>query len=170
VTDSDDPLGPAALDFWLGDWDVSWQTNVGPGTGRNRLTRVVGRRGVLERFEGRGPRGGRLHGMSLSIRDSEDDRWRQTWIDSSGSYLALVGVAVDGRIAFEMEAVKDGRPVRNRMIWTDVTDDALVWRWQRSEDHGATWTDLWRIDYRRRPASGATTSAATGRGTRGSAR
>ena len=31
-----------------------------------------------------------------------------------------------------------------------VTGDALTWRWQRSLDGGATWSDLWVIDYARR--------------------
>ncbi|HZM72966.1 MAG TPA: hypothetical protein VFC71_06285 [Candidatus Polarisedimenticolia bacterium] len=169
---SADPLGDDALDFWLGDWDVSWDTSVGRGVGRNRLTKVVGRRGVLERFEGVGPRGRRLHGMSLSIRDTADGRWRQTWIDSSGSYLDLVGAEVDRRISFEREAVEDGKPVRYRMTWTDVTDDSLTWHWQRTSDHGATWSDLWTIDYRRRPVPprAATTRAGAARGTRRSAR
>ena len=140
-----DPLGPAALDFWLGDWDVTWDK----GAGRNRLTRVVGGRGVLEQFEGHGPRG-TLLGMSLSIRDGEDGPWRQTWIDSSGAYLDFVGVEVDGRIAFERASVEDGAPTLWRMIWTDVEADALTWRWQRSADGGETWSDQWRIDYRRR--------------------
>ena len=165
VTDARDPLGPAALDFWLGDWDVSW----GRGGGRNRLTRVVGGRGILERFDGRGPRG-RLRGMSLSIRDTDDGRWRQTWIDSSGSYLDFEGVEVDGRIAFEREALEDGQPVRRRMVWTDVSTDALTWRWQASTDGGANWTDAWVIDYRRRPKARATPRVAAAPGTRRSAR
>ena len=158
--DKQDPLGREALDFWLGDWDVSWDTPRGKGTGRNRLTRVVGRRGILERFEGRGPLGRPLHGMSVSIRDSADDRWRQTWIDSSGGYLDLVGVEVDGRIAFEMAVVEDGMSAKRRMTWTDVTDDAFVWTWQESKDDGASWTDLWRIDYVRRPGRVRPTAAA----------
>jgi hypothetical protein len=164
-----DPLGPRSLDFWLGDWDVTWDTPRGQGRGRNRLTRVVGRRGILERFDGRGPLGRRLHGMSVSIRDSRDGRWRQTWIDSSGSYLDLVGVEVDGRISFEMQVVEEGRPVKRRMTWSDVTAEAFVWRWQESKDQGASWTDLWRIDYRRRPRPVRTTAGAA-TGTRRSAR
>ncbi len=164
-----DPLGPAALDFWLGDWDVSWATGAGAGGGRNRLTRVIGGPGVLERFDGRGPRG-RLLGMSLSIRAADDGRWRQTWIDSSGSYLDFVGVEVDGRIAFERESVEDGTSVRRRMVWTNVERDSMTWRWQASTDGGATWTDAWVIDYRRRPAHPATTSAGAARGIRRSAR
>ena len=108
--------------------------------------------------------------MSLSIRDVVDGRWRQTWIDSAGGYLDFVGVEIDGRLAFEREAVEDGRPVRRRMVWTDVTTDSLVWRWQSSGDGGTTWRDDWRIDYRRRPAGPIRTRAAAARGTRGSAR
>lgn len=165
-----DPHGDDALEFWLGDWDVSWVGRTGRrGGGRNRITRVVDGRGVLEKFEGRGP-SGRLFGMSLSIRDSEDGRWRQTWIDSSGSYLDFIGVAADGRVAFQRASVEDGVPTLRRMIWTDVESDRLKWRWQLSADDGATWTDQWVIDYRRRPARAPTTRTAAAPGTRRSAR
>jgi len=170
VTKEPDPLGDDALDFWLGDWDVSWVGRTGRrGSGRNRITRVVDGRGVLEQFDGRVP-GGQLLGMSLSIRDNEDGRWRQTWIDSSGGYLDFVGVAADGRIAFQRPTVEDGVPTLRRMVWTDVEPDRFAWRWQRSTDQGATWTDEWVIDYRRRRSRAATTRAGAAPGTRRSAR
>ena len=153
MTDQPDPLGDDALDFWLGDWDVSWVGKTGRrGGGRNRITRVVDGRGILERFEGRGP-GGKLYGMSLSIRDNEDGRWRQTWIDSSGGYLDFVGVPADGRIAFQRPSVEDGVATLRRMVWTDMEPHGFKWRWQLSNDDGATWTDQWVIDYRRRPGA-----------------
>jgi len=140
-----DPFGPDALDFWLGEWDLSWEG----GQGANRLTRVVGGQGILEDFEGR-DQDGTMRGMSLSIRERETGRWRQTWIDSHGSYLDLAGVEVDGRIAFLRTLVVDGKPIQQRMIWSHVSADALRWVWQRSVDGGETWMAVWSIDYRRR--------------------
>ena len=93
-----------------------------------------------------------LLGRSLSVLDARDGRWRQTWVDSTGAYIDLVGVEVDGRIAFQREAVIDGAPVVQRMVWLDVTPDAIRWQWQRSVDGGATWQVAWEIAYRRRSA------------------
>jgi hypothetical protein len=141
-----DPLGPEALDFWLGTWDVSWD---GGGHGTNTIRRILGDRVIEESFDG-ADSDNTLIGRSLSVRDQVDGRWRQTWVDSTGAYLDFVGVEADGRIAFQREKVADGRTVLDRMVWLDVTSDSLRWEWQRSDDGGATWDLTWEIAYRRR--------------------
>lgn len=140
-----DPLGPEALDFWIGEWTVSW---AGGGHGTNTIRRILDARVIEETFDG-ADADSTLLGRSLSVKDAADDRWRQTWVDSSGSYLDLVGVEVDGRIAFQREAVVGGVAVVQRMVWLDVTPDAFRWQWQRSSDGGAVWDVAWEIDYRR---------------------
>ncbi len=35
------------------------------------------------------------------------------------------------------------------MVFSDIEADAFRWRWERSEDGGTTWSELWVIDYRR---------------------
>jgi hypothetical protein len=138
-------LGPDALDFWLGTWEVSWE---GGGHGTNTIRRILDDRVIEESFDGRDADSALL-GRSLSVLDARDGRWRQTWVDSTGAYLHLVGVEVDGRIAFQRDAVIDGVPSIQRMVWLDVTPDAMRWQWRRSADGGATWQVAWAIDYRR---------------------
>jgi hypothetical protein len=140
-----DPLGPDALDFWLGRWLVSWS---GDGQGTNTVRRILADRVIEESFEGRDAESVLL-GRSLSVRDESDGRWRQTWVDSTGTYLDFVGVEVDGRIAFQRDTTVGGLPVTQRMVWLEVEPDALRWQWQRSSDDGATWDVAWEIDYRR---------------------
>jgi len=140
-----DPLGAGALDFWLGSWVVSW---AGGGHGTNTIRRILGDRAIEESFDG-GDADSSLKGQSLSVLDAADGRWRQTWVDSTGAYLELVGVEVDGRIAFQREATVGGVAVVQRMVWLDVTADAFRWQWQRSRDGGASWAVAWEIDYRR---------------------
>ncbi len=142
---TDDPLGPDALDFWLGTWVLAWP---GGGRGTNTIRRVLEDRVIEETFDG-GDVDGTLRGRSLSVRDATDGRWRQTWVDSNGAYLDFTGVEVDGRISFQREASVEGLPVLQRMIWLDVTTDALRWQWQRSADDGGSWTVVWEIGYRR---------------------
>jgi len=139
-------LGSDALDFWLGSWDVSW---AGGGHGTNTIRRILDGRVIEESFDGRDA-DSVLLGRSLSVLDGRDGRWRQTWVDSTGAYLDFIAVEVDGRIAFEREAIVDGAPVVQRMVWLDVTPDSLRWQWQRSGDGGRSWTLVWEIDYRRR--------------------
>jgi hypothetical protein len=37
-----------------------------------------------------------------------------------------------------------------RMVFEDIMPNSFTWRWQRSTDAGATWTDAWVIHYVRR--------------------
>jgi len=141
----DDPLGDRALDFWIGTWHVSW---AGGGQGTNTIRRILDDRVIEESFDGRDA-DSRLIGRSLSVRDSADGRWRQTWVDSTGAYLEFDGVEVDGRIAFVRSKTVDHRVVHDRMVWLDVTSDSLRWQWQRSRDGEASWDLTWQIDYRR---------------------
>ena len=135
-------LGDDALDFWIGDWSVAWPD----GSGTNSIRRILENRVVEEVFECRDADGSTLLGRSLSVRGG-DGVWRQTWVDSSGTYLDFVGADVDGRISFQRT---DPEGTRQRMVWLDVTADAFRWEWQRSTDGGDTWTVMWPLDYRRR--------------------
>jgi len=71
-------LGPDALDFWIGDWTVSWPD----GTGTNQIRRILDDRVVEEVFECHAEDGA-LYGRSLSVLDTADGLWKQTWVDSS---------------------------------------------------------------------------------------
>jgi hypothetical protein len=137
------PLGDDALDFWLGDWAVSWAE----GAGTNSVRRILDGKVVEEVFECRDADGSVLLGRSLSVRDRADGTWRQTWVDSSGAYLDLVGVESEGRIAFERTTDDGGR---QRMVWLNVTADSLRWEWQRCEGDRGEWTVMWALDYQRR--------------------
>lgn len=141
----DDPLGPDALDFWLGSWDLSWADG---GAGTNLISRILDGQVIEESFDGRDADSALL-GRSLSVRDAADGQWRQTWVDSTGAYLDFVGAEVDGRISFRRQATVRGVAVVQRMVWLDVTPDALRWQWQRSRDGGSTWDVVWEIAYRR---------------------
>ena len=146
--DAASALGPDALDFWIGNWTVSWPG----GTGTNRIRRILDDQVIEEVFECHSDDGA-LYGRSHSVLDATDGRWKQTWVDSSGGYLDFVGVLADGRISFQREAVVDGRDVLQRMVWLDVTADGFRWEWQRSTDAGATWEVSWPLDYRRAGSS-----------------
>jgi hypothetical protein len=148
-------FGPDALDFWIGDWTVSWPD----GAGTNSIRRILDNAVIEEVFECHSGNEA-LYGRSHSVLDQADGRWKQTWVDSSGAYLDFVAVAVDAGISFQRSAVVDGRDVLQRMVWLDVRADGFRWEWQRSADDGATWTVSWGLDYQRvaqpdQPLSGA---------------
>ena len=138
----------AGLDFWVGTWDLAWETADGATqTGTNTITRGQGGCVIHERFAAEAG----FAGESWSVLTPAG--WRQTWVDNAGGYLLFTGATdAEGRVA-EMRQATSANPAgqqqTNRMIWEDVTADSLVWRWQASLDGGETWADRWVIRYTR---------------------
>ena len=134
--------GSGALDFWIGEWTCTWEG----GRGENRITKELGDRVVVERFESLEPE--RWSGLSVNVHDDRHG-WRQTWVDSNGNYWALHGEPHPEGFAFSVSELEDGREVEKRMVFSEIEEDRFRWRWERSGDVGATWEVLWTIDYRR---------------------
>ena len=140
------------FDFWVGDWTVQWRTADGrDATGSNRIRRTLDGCAIVEEFDG--APGGPLKGISVSVYDAARKVWRQAWVDNQASYLDFEGGRVDdgpSRLVLSRSAMVNGQPVRQRMVYRDVSSDALVWDWQRSRDAGVSWETLWTIRYARR--------------------
>ena len=137
-----------ALDFWVGEWELTYAGNDGkPAKSRNRITKVLDGCAVLEEFSG--APGTKLEGRSFSTFDRATRQWKQTWVDNTASYLDFVGAKEGGDMVFIRDAERAGKRFRQRMIFQDVKADSLTWRWQRSDDGGATWATQWEIGYRR---------------------
>ena len=133
------------FDFWLGEWDVTWEG----GSGTNLVRRILDDKVIEENFDGRP--GENLIGHSLSAYQPARG-WLQTWVDNQGSYLEFAGGWEDGKMILRREAVVDGQPCRQRMVWYNLAADEFDWNWERSDDEGATWRVLWIIHYQRRKA------------------
>ena len=94
-----------------------------------------------------------FEGMSISTLDRRTGQWRQTWVDNQSAFLVFTGSELEnGDIEFRSALFTDqqGNERVNRMTWRNVTDQAFNWYWQTSTDEGATWTNLWVIQYARR--------------------
>ena len=134
---------PDDFDFWVGSWDCIWEG----GHGTNRITRELGGRVLVERFEVAAPEP--FSGMSLTVYDSVADRWRQTWADSEGNFLTLAGGPQEDTVILTTVTPEgEPRPLK-RMVFFDIAEDRLTWRWEGSVDDGCTWRPLWLIHYRR---------------------
>ena len=134
------------LDFWVGEWELSYAAAGKQVTSRNRITKVLGGCVILEEFSGGA--GTKLEGRSFSTFDRATKRWKQTWVDNTASYLDFEGATVDGNMAFVRTVTRDGKTTHQRMVFRDVKADSLKWLWQSSPD-GQAWTTQWDIDYRR---------------------
>lgn len=135
------------MDFWLGHWDLSWKpfNSADPGSGRNTVSLVLDDCVLQEAFSGAG-----LRGHSVSVYHAPSGLWRQTWVDSSGGYFALTGGPDKEGFRLDLRRTDESAPLR-RMLWRNIREDSMDWRWQRSEDDGHTWQDQWVIHYECRP-------------------
>jgi hypothetical protein len=139
------------FDFWLGEWSLSWRNDDGtPGTGRNRITKILDGNVIQEEFETlTGAPPPLLKGRSLSVLSH--GTWRQAWADNQGGFFDFTG-QVDGDKRIFVTAPrtsKDGRTLLQRMVFHSITPKSLTWDWERSDDGGQHWTLQWRALYTR---------------------
>ncbi|HXP24119.1 MAG TPA: hypothetical protein VN807_08255, partial [Candidatus Sulfotelmatobacter sp.] len=133
------------MDFWLGDWNLTWDG----GKGTNHVTREFSGCVIHENFraeaQGATPP---FVGASWSVYHALNKMWRQTWVDNRDGYYDLTGgPQPDG--TFVLQIIRVGRePQMLRMVFADIKPDSFTWRWQGSED-GDAWTDKWVIHYAR---------------------
>jgi len=136
------------FDFWLGTWDLTWAAGDSTATGTNIITAELGDCVIEENFTTHDDNP--FMGRSLSVYNPKTDRWSQTWVDNSGNYLDFEGRFTGGRMILERTAVKDDQPIKQRMVFYNITAASIDWNWERSTDDGRSWMSLWQIHYQRR--------------------
>lgn len=132
------------FDFWIGEWDVTWQG----GKATNTVRSILGGCVIEENFDGAAD--AKLVGQSYSVYNANTGMWQQTWVDNNGGYLDFVGEFQDGKMTLWRDAERGGKKFKQRMVFSDITDDSLLWSWERSDDDGATWKPTWVLNYTRR--------------------
>jgi hypothetical protein len=143
---------PTWFDFWLGDWDVTWDEADGKvGRGKNHVVRILDNSVIQENFSIlEGASKGYL-GTSISVYNPKRKTWHQGYADSKGAYFNFIGERAGDRRIFKTEPVeREGKTIIQRMVFYDVSADAFKWDWESSEDGGQTWELAWRIHYTRR--------------------
>ena len=135
------PAQAHELDFWIGEWEVTWEG----GSARNTIRPILGHRAILETFDGARDAG--LRGTSVSAFDAAHGRWAQLWADNQGSVFDLRG----GRRGeeFEMRTDPDREGGLRRMRFSQITPDGLLWEWSRGAAGSQRFEVLWSLRYRR---------------------
>jgi len=124
------------FDFWLGSWDYH-QGNL--PLAANEITKEGGGCLVEEHYQD--PTG--LRGRSVSLFSRIDGRWHQTYIDSRGGRLVLVGGLSGGRMVLSQGPT-------SRFTWDPVEADTVRYIGEESRDAGQTWTVNLDARYTRR--------------------
>jgi hypothetical protein len=150
--------GPRDFDFLEGEWeavcrfprsDGSW----GEGPGSLRATKVLDGCVFLEMFEG--PYlGEHIKGLGLRAFNPKTQYWEHCWTDTGapGGFPVWRGRFEDGKCDLFGEWYdEDGRHVRSRLTWSEITERGAHWESHRSTDDGKTWAPHWVIDLTRKP-------------------
>ena len=135
------------FDFWIGKWKCSGESFDANGKSTrteatNSIERTFDGHVIRENFKMRG-----LNGTSVSVFDPAAKLWRQTWVDDQGSYIALAGTCVEGKMTLQTLPRPDRPKAASRMVFSNVAADSFDWDWQSSRDAGATWTLVWHLHY-----------------------
>ena len=133
------------FDFWLGDWNVTWDDNQ---QGTNQVSKILDGHVIQEKFDGNP--GLSFRGMSLSVYNARSERWQQTWVDTEGNYWNFSGAFENERMILATEVEIEGQKVMLRMVFHNITPDEFDWNWEGSKDNGQTWQLRWQIHYKRK--------------------
>ena len=136
--------GEHQFDFCIGDWEVF--SPKGDRVGENRISREIAGRVLVERYRGR--KG--YQGSSFNSYESSTGSWRQTWVDSEGLTLNLVGGIVDGRMVLVGSRRPESAGVQDRISWEPRRDGSIRQLWESSRDGGRTWAVTFDGIYRKR--------------------
>jgi hypothetical protein len=91
-------------------------------------------------------------GISLRLLDPATQQWSIYWVNSRNGQLALppvVGHFEDGVGEFFSDEEYDGKNIRVRYRWSNITATTARWEQAFSTDHGETWETNWVSDFTR---------------------
>ena len=133
------------LDFWLGDWTVSY-----PGVSATSSSKVhlsLDKCLVVESWVG-----GKGHtGENMLAYSSDDESWHGMFADNEGRVHVFEGKVAQGAAEFTGPSRgPNGEAVLNRIKIVRLNDNKVQQTWEKSRDNGATWTTEFQGDYARK--------------------
>lgn len=102
-------------------------------------------------------------GMALRLFDASTGLWSIYWSSNRTGRLEppVVGCFVDSVGTFEADDDFNGKPIRVRFIWENISGDRARWTQAFRPEGGVEWEDNWTMDFTRcsydAPAASATT-------------
>ena len=130
------------FDFWIGDWDV--KTQQGGTAGTNTIQKLENGCILLENWTS--ALGG--SGKSINFFDTQINKWRQIWVDSTGNSTNFIGEFKDGVMRYEAEVIgKDGKKTLSRLTFTPIDKTSVRQHGESSDDNGKTWKTTYDLIY-----------------------
>ena len=161
-TQSDEKKGRSDFDFLVGDWridnrkltkplqeDSPWETF----SAEAHMEKLPGGIGNVDTFLAPYWRPGWM-GMTIRIFNGETGLWSLYWLNSKNGGIdsatgaltpPVVGKFENGVGIFEANDVIEGRALRVRYTWYDISADEAKWMQAFSFDGGKTWKPNWTM-------------------------
>jgi len=149
------------FDFLVGEWQVHHRRLKDRLAGSHEWVEFEGRSSTRKVMGGQAliddnvleiPPGA-YRAAGLRAYDPATDQWSIWWLDSR-TPLGPLDPPVRGRFkdgvgTFIADETFNGKPVRVRFTWSDITPDSCHWEQAFSPDGGATWEMNWAMDFKR---------------------
>ena len=96
---------------------------------------------------------GAYHAVGLRSYDAKTGQWAIWWLDGRTPHGPLdppvKGRFVNGVGDFYSDDTLDGKPIRVRYQWSNITASSARWEQAYSSDAGKTWATNWVMEFRR---------------------
>lgn len=147
------------FDFLLGDWRVRHRRLVRRMVGDTRWVEFDGTMRARPILGGLGnfdendidlPEG-RYEACTVRLYNAATRLWSIHWIDGRVMRIdaPMVGAFVDGVGTFFGEDTFDGRAIRIRFLWSQITPASARWEQAFSGDGGHNWEVNWIMEFAR---------------------
>lgn len=139
-----------SFDFWIGEWNAEWTNEKGEKEfAKNSINSILNNRVIEENFNGMDAGSNRLKGKSFSVFDEREKIWKQTWVDNYGGYLLFEGGMNEDKMILTRNGYdRKGNPVKQRMIFYNITKNEFNWNWEKLNEQNK-WELVWKIHYTR---------------------
>jgi hypothetical protein len=133
------------LDFWLGDWVVTYPGMT--GSSASKVSLALDKCLLTENWEG-----GKGHkGTNMFAYSSDDKSWHGMFADNEGRVHVFEGKVAPGAAEFTGPSRSpNGQAVLNRIKVVRVNANKVEQSWEKSADNGATWTMEFQGEYSRK--------------------
>ncbi len=117
------------FDFWIGEWNVT-DTKTGNLAGKSKIELLLGECVLMENWQ---PISGTA-GKSFNIYNVAEKKWRQTYVDASGSLLEFYdGEFKDNKMQFKMKPGPDN--AMHRLGFFKISDKEVRQLGEMSNDN-----------------------------------
>ena len=147
------------FDWLIGTWQTTQRKLVKPLSGNDEWETTGGTLTCHNLFGGAANvdevdlPGFGFKGISLRLLDPTTQQWSIYWVNSRNGQLALPPVVghfdEQGVGEFFSEEDYEGRPIRVRYRWSNITATTARWEQAFSTDGGETWETNWESDFTR---------------------